>query len=402
MNSNYTSARESYLAPYATSSSEAILLDNIANSDSNILQTPFERDKNLILSSVFLRKLSGKSQSLIFTKFGDSTSRLYHTLQVTEIAKKLAIGLNLNLDLTEAIALGHDIGHMPFSHNTQIAIDNLLKNKYFHKSNGIWQATFSSNISPDDIKNEFYITKEDGHFYSHQKQSFHLLFKHQPNSQKLTVNTLLGVLHNYEPKKIGIFGEDIEQQALSFEMLIVELADYLAWTNNDWDESVNKGFFSKEKFMSMKIDNGKTVKSLLGETYTERISHFIDDIINFNLHNQKLEKDGVKRGQKILMSPIFQKGLDILRKEFFAEVLGGAQIANRATIIQEATVDLFENMVNHVVNQSKIKQLTPQYFRQICDDIWGLSDAEFLFYLEKIGKTVHVTDSILIKDTQNV
>ena len=127
MNSLYVEQREINLASYATRTRDASWASRPTYSrGSSLVRTPYECDCQIILSSSSLRALSNKCQNLAFRTLADASSRMSHTLQVVDVATRIAAGLHLNIDLTRAIALGHDVGHMPFSHNTQAAIDRAL------------------------------------------------------------------------------------------------------------------------------------------------------------------------------------------------------------------------------------------------------------------------------------
>lgn len=391
MNSLYIETREEYLAPYATRSCEAFW-DTTPDCEQHtaIPQTPFEQDRRFVLQSDAFKRMAGKSQNLLFRNLADASSRLHHTLQVTETASRIAHGLRLNVDLTEAIALGHDVGHMPFSHNTQIAIDNVLVRGFAGERQSDKQPIIQS-LDADDgqlremMKQCFYVGVADYHIFAHQKQSFHVLTKIECPSPRLTVNTQLGLLHNYEPKRLGVFSEDVESKLVCFEMLAVELADLIAWTNNDVEDAISKGFISPKEVYDVPVGKtNRTVGQLLGTAYSERVSRFIEDIVAVNLNHQILEKNGPHRGQRIELSPVFYEALNTLKDIVLEQVLGSPMLSHRAQQVQLAVSKLMEVEITGSFSptpddnspSSKLAR-----YRDLCDRVWRMSDYDLLLHL---------------------
>src|SRR3989454_4809846 len=93
------------------------------------LRTPFQRDRDRILHSKAFRRLKGKTQVFIDPAGDHYRTRMTHTLETTGIARGVARALRLNEDLTEAIGLGHDMGHTPFGHAGEAALDELLRDR---------------------------------------------------------------------------------------------------------------------------------------------------------------------------------------------------------------------------------------------------------------------------------
>ncbi|KAF0134809.1 MAG: dGTPase [Candidatus Saganbacteria bacterium] len=130
---------ESFLSPFSALSSKSQGRKNPESPDS--IRTDFQRDRDRIIHCKAFRRLKHKTQVFISPAEDHYRTRLTHTLEVSQIARTLARALNLNEDLTEAIALGHDLGHTPFGHAGEEALDNLLQKnfgeRFFHNFQSI-------------------------------------------------------------------------------------------------------------------------------------------------------------------------------------------------------------------------------------------------------------------------
>ena len=134
------------------------------------------------------------------------------------------------------------------------------------------------------------------------------------DDNQLTLNTGFGLLHNYEPKRLGLFDATLEADLISFEMLVVVISDYIVWVNNDIEEAISRGFLSFEEANDTPLFGASaTVKDVLGIGYAERVSRFVDDAIDFNLNRQHLEFRGYTHGQTIRLSMGLMSALDVLR-----------------------------------------------------------------------------------------
>ena len=128
-------AEEQRLSPLATRSSES-RGRRVPEPDDGV-RTPFERDRDRILHSKAFRRLKHKTQVFINPEGDHYVTRLTHALQVTQIARAIAASVALNEPLTEAIALGHDVGHTPFGHTGEDALDEHLDGGWHHAAQGV-------------------------------------------------------------------------------------------------------------------------------------------------------------------------------------------------------------------------------------------------------------------------
>ena len=127
-------AAEAALAPAATRSSAAIRLVEEAQDP---YRTPFERDRDRILHSKAFRRLKHKTQVFMNPDGDHFVTRLTHTLQVTQIGRAMAVTLGLNEPLTEAICLGHDVGHSPFGHTGEDALTPYVEGEWHHAAQSV-------------------------------------------------------------------------------------------------------------------------------------------------------------------------------------------------------------------------------------------------------------------------
>src|SRR5437899_7352952 len=121
---------ESWLSPLAVRSYET--RGRAVDEESCLLRTPFQRDRDRIVHSKPFRRLKGKTQVFIDPAGDHYRTRITHTLETTGIARVVARALRLNEDLTEAIGLGHDMGHPPFGHAGEAALDALVEGGFRH------------------------------------------------------------------------------------------------------------------------------------------------------------------------------------------------------------------------------------------------------------------------------
>ncbi|MCR4594054.1 MAG: deoxyguanosinetriphosphate triphosphohydrolase [Clostridiales bacterium] len=205
-------------------SSKGRLIDE----ESDLMRTDFQRDRDRIIHSNSFRRLKHKTQ-VFLSPLGDHyRTRLTHTLEVSQIARTVANGLGLNQDLTEAVALGHDLGHTPFGHAGERAL-NALMPKGFH----------------------------------HYEQSLRVIDKLEKNGRGLNLT--------YEVRD-GILCHTKGKEADTLEGRIVKVADKIAYINHDIDDAVRAGIMSEE-------DIPMTIRLVLGQNKSERINTLVMDLV---------------------------------------------------------------------------------------------------------------------------
>jgi len=238
---------EEFLSPYATKSSQSKGRQRKEKSCS--LRTDFQRDRDRIIHCKSFRRLKHKTQVFI-APFGDHyRTRLTHTLEVMQIARTISRALCLNEDLTEAIALGHDLGHTPFGH------------------------------SGEDALNDAY---PEG--FRHNEQSLRVVEKLERNEGlNLTWEVRDGIL-NHSQEKERILSLKNKNHPHTIEAEVVKIADPLAYVNHDIDDALRAEII-KEK------DLPGEILYTLGKTHKERIDKLIQDIVKENIGKPHIAMD---------------------------------------------------------------------------------------------------------------
>jgi dGTPase len=189
------------------------------------LRTPFQRDRDRILHSKPFRRLKGKTQVFIDPAGDHYRTRMTHTLETTAIARGVARALRLNEDLVESIGLGHDIGHPPFGHAGEEALDAALRER-------------------------------SGRGFRHNEQSLRIA-----ESLNLTEEVRDGILtHTGPPEPATLEGK------------IVRIVDRVAYINHDIDDALRFGILRPEELPRDELD-------LLGETGSQRIDRLVHDLV---------------------------------------------------------------------------------------------------------------------------
>lgn len=218
---------EKYLSCYATLSltSKGRLHEELKDCD---IRTCFQRDRDRILHSKAFRRLKHKTQVFIAPKSDHYRTRLTHTLEVAQIARTIARALRLNEDLTEAIALGHDLGHTPFGHSGESILDKL---------------------SPFGFK--------------HYEQSLRVVDFLENNGMGL--NLTLEV-------RDGILCHTTGKEAFTMEGRLIKIADKIAYVNHDIDDAVSAGILELD-------DISSNILKTLGYTCSERINTLVTSLV---------------------------------------------------------------------------------------------------------------------------
>ncbi len=208
------------------------------------VRTEFQRDRDRILHSKAFRRLKHKTQVFIAPEGDHFRTRLTHTLELSQIARTIARALNLNEDLTEAIALGHDLGHTPFGHIGEAVLDNLSAGGFRHYEQSLRVV--------DKLENKgvgLNLTREvrDG------------IVKHSKGQGDVI------------PAKRALLPVTLEGQ-------IVRLADIIAYVNHDLDDAKRAGIITDS-------DIPESSKKLLGNKFAKRIDTIVIDVIEASIQN---------------------------------------------------------------------------------------------------------------------
>jgi len=219
-------AEELILSPYACLSKNS--KGRLAEEEKCDLRTEFSRDRDRIIHSKAFRRLKHKTQVFISPGNDHYRTRLTHTLEVSQIATTISKALMLNTDLTEAISMGHDIGHTPFGHMGETVLNELCPEGYKH---------YEQSLRICDV------IERDGR----------------------------GLNLTYEVRD-GILNHSGDNTASTFEGKIIKFADRFAYINHDIDDAIRAKMISDSDIPELCV-------KLLGNTNSERIDTLIKDLI---------------------------------------------------------------------------------------------------------------------------
>jgi len=234
------------------------------------IRTAFQHDRDRILHCKAFRRLKHKTQVFLAPEGDHYRTRLTHTLEVAQIARTVARALALNEDLTEAIALGHDLGHTPFGHAGERVLDELVPGGF-----------------------------------RHVRQSLRVVevLEKEGAGLNLTAEVRDGILKH--SKGTGpLLSDDPEVMAVTLEGRIVRLADVIAYVNHDLDDALRAGVISPGEVPA-------EISRLLGESHSRRIDTMVRDMIKASL---------AAGGSEIRLSPPLCRAVTDLRDWLFEHV----------------------------------------------------------------------------------
>ena len=299
------------------------------------IRTCFERDRDRIIHSKAFRRLKHKTQVFLAPKGDHYRTRLTHTLEVSQIARTIARALRLNEDLTEAIALGHDLGHTPFGHAGEEVLNELLTNGF-----------------------------------SHSEQSLRVVDKLEKDGRglNLTFEVRDGILKHSKGKG-PIFSK--ENQPATLEAQVVRVSDVIAYVNHDIDDAIRAGLISLK-------DLPQKVTKTLGTTHSQRINTLVTSVIRESL---KINL------QEIQMEDETFEALNLLRDFLFERVYFCRKVRKefeKAKSILSALFEFYSKNFYEVEYLRKSKEIFPEEpeERLIADYISGMTDryAIYQFY----------------------
>ena len=289
------------------------------------IRTEFQRDRDKIIHSKAFRRLKHKTQVFIAPDGDHFRTRLTHTLEVAQIARTIARSLRLNEDLTEAMALGHDLGHTPFGHSGERMLNDLCKSGFKHNEQSVRVCELLENGT----------------------------------GLNLTFEVLDGIAHHTG----SIMPQTLEGQILRY-------ADRIAYINHDIDDAVRGRIISSS-------DLPKDCTDVLGSTHSDRIDTMIKDIIRTSADAPKIQ-----------MSPAVQKAMDDLRKYMFDNVyVVGDQRSTeewKAKKIIKSLFEYFSEYPKEVPFQGELSERGFTNEQIITDYIAGMTDQYAIYVYTQI------------------
>lgn len=308
---------EKMLSPYATKSSKS--KGRAFEEEPCEIRTAFQRDRDRIIHSKSFRRLMHKTQAFISPEGDHYRTRLTHTLEVSQIARTIARALNLNEDLTEAIALGHDLGHTPFGHLGEDDLDRVVPGGFHH------------NV-----------------------QSVRVVEKIEKNGMGLNLS--------YEVLD-GILNHRGAGSPSTAEGKIVQISDKIAYINHDIDDAIRAGILTNDMLPQDCIE-------VLGDTHKKRIDFLIRDIIK----NSKNKDD-------ILMTREVRTSMYNLRGFMFDNVYNSGMLSDERkkygrflSILYSYYIDNFDELPKEFKDLYNNHRKTESEERVVADYIAGMTD----------------------------
>jgi len=300
------------------------------------IRTPFQRDRDRIVYCKAFRRLKHKTQVFLSPMGDHYRTRLTHTLEVAEIARTISRALGLNEDLTEAVALGHDMGHTPFGHAGETVLNDILPGGF-----------------------------------SHCRQSLRVVdvLENSGRGLNLTYEVRDGILKH--SKGFGeIIPKNMQEWAITVEGRVVRIADVIAYLSHDLDDAIRSRVIAEE-------DVPHDCKDVLGQNHGARISSMLRDVI--------ASTEVIGGEMKLAISPQIYSAMLGLRSFLYDNVYRAPQVHNEFAKARKILFDLYEYfMENRDAFYRESRRLFEEdivraedsipYQRAVCDFIAGMTD----------------------------
>ncbi|MDH5706415.1 MAG: deoxyguanosinetriphosphate triphosphohydrolase [Candidatus Aminicenantes bacterium] len=298
------------------------------------LRTAFQRDRDRILHCKSFRRLKHKTQ-VFLAPFGDHyRTRLTHTLEVSQIARTIAKALQLNEDLTEAIALGHDLGHTPFGHAGEETLAKLIPGGF-----------------------------------THYEQSLRVVEKleYEGKGLNLTYEVRDGIFKHSKGRG-DILDEVKKNMPETLEGQVVRVSDVIAYVNHDIDDAIRAEVI-KEK------DIPPRLVRVFGKWYASRIDRMVEDVVDASL------KAGL---EKIALSEEIKRAVMELRDFLYEKVYFNPQSRDELEKTEKILTELYGYLLKNPENYIKPYPEGDSLEKRVGDFIAGMTDRYALNLFEQI------------------
>ena len=338
-------------------------------------RTPFQRDRDRIIHSASFRRLKHKTQVFVNTEGDHYRTRITHSIEVAQIARSIARYLNLNEDLAETLSLAHDLGHTPFGHAGEEALNSCMKNF----------GGFDHNVQTLRI-----VTILENRYYNFNGlnltfETLDGLVKHNGPIKNLTkFNTILG--KNFFKNKIDFSNNT------SLEAQIASISDDIAYNSHDLEDGLKSNLFKLNDLMKIPVLNKiilkhkKKIKKysvdlVVRQIIRDIINEMVSDVINTTKNNLKLNKiknlkDVYNSKKKIVNFSNNMQKFDLKIKSFLKKKMYFHKSVSIKTNYGKKIIKnlflLIKKKPNKYINIKKYKNSNLE--RIICDYIAGMTD----------------------------
>ena len=323
------------LSPFAMLSSKTRGRQNVE--EECPLRPAFQHDRDRIIHSKSFRRLKHKTQ-VFLTPMGDHyRTRLTHTLEVSQIARTIAKALRLNEDLTEAVSLGHDLGHTPFGHAGEDTLNEIVPGGFNHADQSLRVVD---------------LLEKDG------------------KGLNLTFEVREGILKHTKGKG-EILCEDPGTMSSTLEGQVVRIADIIAYINHDIDDAIRGGIMSSDDMP------GHCLK-VLGDTHSKRINTMVSDIIQETLRSG---------GRELSISKEVLTGMWDLREFLWEHVYENEAVHSDFYKAIKILRELYLYLVDHpdyFLTLTKMESFGDSLERSVCDFLAGMTDRYAFNLYEKL------------------
>lgn len=308
----------------------------VVREDEDEIRTSFQRDRDRIIHAKAFRRLKHKTQVFLAPQGDHYRTRLTHVLEVSQIARTVAKALRLNEDLTEAIALGHDLGHTPFGHAGEMVLREIHPGGFDH---------FKQSLRVVDF------LERRGRGLNLTREVRNGIVKHSKGRGKII------------PDKKSDRSDTLEGQ-------IVRVCDLIAYVNHDLDDALRAEVIKRP-------DIPKPILNVLGDTHAKRIDVMVKDFI-YSSRETDLEE--------LRLSDKMSEAAYTLRDFLYAHVYESPVILNEFKKVKKILKDLYEYYLEHI--EEVFADIPPEKklnrHRMVCDFIAGMTDSFALMTYEKI------------------
>ena len=306
---------EKILSPYAALAKNSLGRDR--EDDPCPIRTCYQQDRDRILHCKAFRRLKNKTQVFLAPEGAHYRTRLTHTLEVQQISRTVARALRLNEDLTEAIALGHDLGHTPFGHAGERVLNEMC---------------------PEG--------------FSHYMQGLRVVERLEKDGKGLNLT---------KEVRDGIFQHSIDGKPMTMEGKVVQLCDKIAYLSHDIDDAMRAGLLSEDMLP-------REYTAVLGHSVRERLDTMVHGIIDFSLDQPRVE-----------MNPRIKEAVTGMRSFMFSHVYFHSVAKAEEGKAQELLRSLYSYYIAH--DQDLPREYVEavwihgeSWSRAVCDYLSGMTD----------------------------